>query len=168
LKATSTTGVGRALRAKKLHSRFIGHFQIIKHVGPVAYQLALPHNLSNLYDVFHVSQLRKYIPDPSHVLRPKTVKLGDDLFYQAKPIEIVDHSLKTLRNKTIPLVNVIWQSLNSTEATWEKEQKMRESRIQSCLRIGKFNFEGKIKFKGRRIVTSQLIKWYMLKLSTKY
>ena len=126
LKATSTTGVGRALRAKKLHSRFIGPFQIIKRVGLVAYQLALPPNLSNLHDVFHVSQLQKYIPNPSHVLRPKTVKLGDDLSYQAKPIEIVDHSLKSLRNKTIPLVKVIWQSLDSTEATWEKEQDMRE------------------------------------------
>ncbi|WP_440311107.1 hypothetical protein, partial [Klebsiella pneumoniae] len=45
----------------------MGPFQILKRVGPVAYQIALPPSLSNLHDVFHVSQLKKYKPDESHV-----------------------------------------------------------------------------------------------------
>lgn len=69
LRVTPTTGVGRALKAKKLTPRFIGPYQITSRVGKVAYRVALPPNLSNLHDVFHVSQLRKYIPDPSHVVQ---------------------------------------------------------------------------------------------------
>nr|KYP54958.1 Transposon Ty3-G Gag-Pol polyprotein [Cajanus cajan] len=68
LKVTPTSGVGRALRARKLTPRFVGPHQIIQRVGPVAYRLALPPSLSKLHDVFHVSQLRKYVHDPSHVV----------------------------------------------------------------------------------------------------
>ena len=67
--------------------------------------------------MFHVSQLRKYIPDPSHVLSSDEVQLRSDLTHQAKPVKIMDSSLKVLRNKTIPLVKVIWKSLNSMEVT---------------------------------------------------
>nr|KYP41898.1 Retrotransposable element Tf2 [Cajanus cajan] len=59
-----TSGVGRALKAKKLTPRFVGPYQIIHYVGPIAYRLALSPSLSNLHDVFHVSQLRKYVHDP--------------------------------------------------------------------------------------------------------
>ena len=73
LKITPKIGVGRTLKIKKLTPRFIGPYQILNKVGPVAYRVALPPNLSNLHDVFHVSQLKKYIPDPSHVIQPETV-----------------------------------------------------------------------------------------------
>jgi hypothetical protein len=59
LRVTPMTGVGRALKSKKLTPRFIGPYQILKRIGDVAYQIALPPRLSNLHDVFHVSQLRK-------------------------------------------------------------------------------------------------------------
>ena len=68
LRVTSWTGVGRALKSRKLTPRFIGPFQILKGVGPMAYQIALPPSLSNLHNVFHVSQLHRYIHDPSHVI----------------------------------------------------------------------------------------------------
>ena len=57
LKVTPVTGVGRALKSKKLTPRFIGPYQISRRIGPVAYRIALPPFLSNLHDVFHVSQL---------------------------------------------------------------------------------------------------------------
>ena len=68
LRVSPTTGVGRALKTRKLSSYFLGPFQILKRIGPVAYQLALTPSLSNLHNVFHVSQLKKYCQDPSHVL----------------------------------------------------------------------------------------------------
>ena len=68
LRVTPITGVGRALKSRKLTPRFIGPYQISERVGEVAYQIALPPSLSNLHDVFHVSQLRRYIADPSHVV----------------------------------------------------------------------------------------------------
>ena len=73
LKITPTTGIGRAMKVKKLSPHFLGPFQILKRVGSVAYKMALPTNLSNLYDVFHVSLLRKYYFDPSHLLEPESV-----------------------------------------------------------------------------------------------
>jgi hypothetical protein len=57
-------GLRGVFRTKKLCPTYVGHFQILKRIGPVAYQLALPLTMSGLHDVFHVSQLRKYIPDP--------------------------------------------------------------------------------------------------------
>ena len=58
LKVSPMTGIGRAMKSKKLTPRFIGPFQILQRVGPVAYRIALPPFLSKLHDVFHVSQLR--------------------------------------------------------------------------------------------------------------
>ena len=68
-----TTGVGRALKSKKLTPKFIGPYQILRRVGSMAYKIALPRNLVGLHDVFHVSQLRKYIADTSHVITPDDI-----------------------------------------------------------------------------------------------
>jgi hypothetical protein len=63
------TGVGGALRRRKLAPRFVGPFEINEKIRAVAYQIALPPSLSNLLSVFHVSQLRKYVYDPSHMIQ---------------------------------------------------------------------------------------------------
>ncbi|XP_057719557.1 uncharacterized protein LOC130933984 [Arachis stenosperma] len=86
LKVTLTTGVGRAIKAKKLNPRYIGTFQILERVGPVVYRMAPPPHLLNLHDKFHVSQLWKYIPNASHVLEPESVQLKEDL---TLPVAIV-------------------------------------------------------------------------------
>ena len=69
LRVTLVTGVGRALKSRKLTPCFIGLYQIAERVGEVAYQIHLPPSLANLYDVFYVSQLIKYITDLSHVVQ---------------------------------------------------------------------------------------------------
>ena len=61
-------GVVRFGKRGKLSPRFIGPFEILERVGTVAYRLALPPNMSGVYEVFHVSMLRKYTPDPAHVV----------------------------------------------------------------------------------------------------
>ena len=68
LKVSPTWGVVRFGKRGKLSPRFIGPFEIVQWVGECAYRLALPPSLSGIHDVFHVSMLRKYIIDPSHVL----------------------------------------------------------------------------------------------------
>jgi hypothetical protein len=108
LRVTPTTGVGRAIKSRKLTPKFIGPYQIISRVGSVAYQIALPPLLSNLHDVFHVSQLRKYITDPSHIIEPDTLELHDNLSFKVSPAKITDKKIKQLKNKKIPLVKVIW------------------------------------------------------------
>jgi len=68
LRVTPTTGIGRAIKSRKLTLRFVRPYQILRRIGVAAYEIALPPHLANLHNVFHVSQLRKYIADPSHVL----------------------------------------------------------------------------------------------------
>jgi len=79
LKVTPITGIDRAIKSKKLTPQFSGRYQILRKVGPVAYKIALPPILSNLYNIFHVSQMKKYISDPSHIIMPDTVQLKDNL-----------------------------------------------------------------------------------------
>ena len=102
------TGVGRALKSKKLTPRFIGPYQILERVGTVAYRVGLPPHLSNLHDVFHVSQLRKYVADPSHVIPRDDVQVRDNLTVETLPLRIEDRKVKKLRGKEIPLVKVVW------------------------------------------------------------
>ncbi|XP_052116535.1 uncharacterized protein LOC127746656, partial [Arachis duranensis] len=125
LKVTPTTGVGRAIKAKKLNPRYIGPFQILERIGPVAYRMALPPHLSNLHDVFHVSQLRKYTPDASHVLEPESVQLREDLMLPVAPVRIDDTSIKRLRGKEVSLVKVAWSRGSVEEHTWELKSEMR-------------------------------------------
>ncbi|KAI5323121.1 hypothetical protein L3X38_032193 [Prunus dulcis] len=95
-------------------------------VGPVAYRLALPPDLSRLHDVFHVSMLRKYISDPSHVLEEQPIELQEDLTYVEQPVQILDRKMQVLRSREIPLVKVLWRSHTVEEATWEPQDHMRE------------------------------------------
>ncbi|XP_073153281.1 uncharacterized protein [Henckelia pumila] len=108
-----------------LYPRLIGPFEILKNVGDLAYRLALPPYLSGIHDVFHVSLLRWYVANESHILKPSEVQLDTDLTYVKKPLRIMVHKDKVLRNKIIPLVLVQWQGRGTEEATWELESHMR-------------------------------------------
>ena len=57
--------------------------------------------------MFHISMLRKYILDPSHVLETPEIELRDDLFYEEQPVQILGRKEKELRNKTISSVKVL-------------------------------------------------------------
>ena len=126
LKVTPMTGIGRALKSRKLSPKFIGPYQILKRIGSVAYLIALPPNLSNLHPVFHVSQLRQYTSDPSHVIEPDEVQVRDNLTYEVIPLKISDCKVKQLRGKDLSLVKVMWSD-EEGDATWELEDKMKES-----------------------------------------
>ena len=137
LRVTPWTGVGRALKSRKLTPRFIGPFEILKRVGPVAYQVALPPSLSNLHSVFHISQLSKYVHDPSHVIELDNVQVKENLTYETQPLRIDDRMVKQLRGKEIPLVKVVWGSASGEDATWELEGQMRDA-YPTLFDTGKF------------------------------
>jgi len=113
------------MKSKKFTPRFIGPYQILRKIGLVAYQTCLPHFLSNLHNVFHVSQLRKYIYDPSHVIRLDTVQLKNNLTFDAMFVQIMDKKFKELGGRQIPLVKVMWNEANR-DITWELEEKIRD------------------------------------------
>ena len=112
LRISPWKGVLRFGKRGKLSPRYIGPYRIVERIGEVAYRLELPSDLDRIHDVFHVSMLRKYIPDPSHVLTEQ-------------PVQILDRREQVLRNKTIPLVKVLWRSHTVEEATWEHEEQMK-------------------------------------------
>ena len=91
----------------KLSPRFIGPYEVIEKVGPVAYRLALPPELENIHNVFHVLMLRRYRSDPSHIVSLETNELRPDLTYEEEAVEILAWEVKELQNKKIPLVKVL-------------------------------------------------------------
>ncbi|KAA3483477.1 DNA/RNA polymerases superfamily protein [Gossypium australe] len=110
----------------KLSPRFIGPYEIIERIGPVAYRLKLPIDLEKIHNVFHVSMLRRYRSDPSHVITPSEIEIRSDMTYEEEPIRILARETKELRNKKIPLVKVLWNKHGVEEATWEPEDSMRQ------------------------------------------
>ena len=118
-------GITRFGRGGKLSPRYIGLFDILERIGDVAYRLALSSQLSGIHDVFHVSMLRRYEPDPSHVLQWKDLELDVDATFEERPVRIVDRRDQVLRGRTIPLVRVLWTHYGVEETTWEREDEMR-------------------------------------------
>ena len=78
-----------------------------------------------MYNVFHISYLRKYIWDPNHAIITELLELTVDLAYEKRPIQIIDHRVKHLQNKQIPLVKVLWTNDTSLEATWEIKEDIK-------------------------------------------
>ena len=76
----------------------------------MAYEIALPPHLTNLHNVFHVSQLKKYVHDPSHILVIDEVQVKEKLSFEAQLIRIVDQQTKQLRGKTISMVKIFWDA----------------------------------------------------------
>jgi hypothetical protein len=101
------TGVGSSLKSKKLTPRFIGPYQIIDKVGEVAYRIVLLPLLSNLHSVFHVSQLRKYVYDPLHMIEVDDLQERDNLTVETVSLMIEDREVKRLRGKKVVLVKLI-------------------------------------------------------------
>jgi len=103
---------------EKLSPRYIGPFEILDHAGDVAYRLILPPSLEGMHNIFHISQLRKYVRDESHIIDHSELELQLNLSYTEQPMAIMDRSVKTLKNKAIPLVLISWNRHAPGEATW--------------------------------------------------
>ena len=107
LKRSPRKGVVRFGKRGKLNPRYIGPFEIVDGIGPVTYRLDLPEEFSRVHNVFHISMLRKYIPDSSHVLETPEIELRDDLSYEEQPVQILGREEKEICNKTVSLVKVL-------------------------------------------------------------
>jgi len=141
LRVTPTAGIGRAIKSRKLTPRFVGPYQILRRIGVAAYEIALPPHLTNLHNVFHVSQLRKYVADPSYVLESDDIQIREDLTVSTGPVRILDSQVKQLRGKEIKTVKVLWDE-TTQEMTWEMEDRMKQSYP--------YLFPGKSYFRGRK------------------
>ena len=89
LKVSPWKKVMRFGKNGKLSARFIGPYEMIEKVGPMAYRLALSLELEKIHNVFHVSMLRRYRSDPSHVVSSKVIKLRPNLTCEEETVEIL-------------------------------------------------------------------------------
>ena len=118
-------GVVRFSKRGKLSPRYIWPFEILERVCTVAYRLALPPSLSGVHEVFHVSMLQKYTPDPAYVVDWSELGIKVDETFEERPVPIMDSRERVLRHKTVRLVKMLWQHQGVEEATWEHEDTMR-------------------------------------------
>ena len=121
LRVMPKRGVVRLGKRGKLSPRFIGPFEILETVGTVAYRLALPPSMSGVHEVFHVSMLQKYTPDPAHVVDWGQIEVDRDGTFEEGPVRIVDSRDQVLRRKTVRLVLVLWRHHGVEESMWERE-----------------------------------------------
>jgi hypothetical protein len=125
LKVSPIRGTCRFRVKGKLAPRYVGPFKIIDNEGEVAYQLELPPQLSEVHDVFHVSQLKKCLRVPEEQLPMEYLDLGGDLTYRERPMKILDTAKRVTRSKVIKMCKVQWSHHMEDEATWEHEEELR-------------------------------------------
>jgi hypothetical protein len=106
---------------EKLSPRYIGPFPILEKCGKVAYKLELPPSLAGVQDIFHISQLKKWLKAPMDVVLPEVEPLETDLTYAKHPIKILDQKSRVTRRKMIKFYKVQWRNHTLEEATWESE-----------------------------------------------
>ncbi|XP_028115318.1 uncharacterized protein LOC114313150 [Camellia sinensis] len=124
IKVTPMKGQTRFDKKGKSTPRYIGQFQIVETLGPIAYQIALPLGMEQIDNVFHVSMLRGYLRDPFHVINYHLIALDGDMTYEEWSVQIINRQVKQLRNRSILMVTVEWREHYRKEATWEKEDEM--------------------------------------------
>jgi hypothetical protein len=121
LKVSPMKGVKRFGVTEKLSPRYIRPFQILEKYGKVAYKLELPPSLAGVYDIFHVSQLKKCLKAPVDVVLLEVAPLDTDLTYLERPIKILDQKSRVTRHKTIKFYKIQWSNHTEEEAKWESE-----------------------------------------------
>ncbi|KAK6148321.1 hypothetical protein DH2020_019233 [Rehmannia glutinosa] len=126
LRLSPRKGLINPKKGGKLSPRYVGPYKILQRIGKLAYRLELPAPYAGMHDVFHVSRLKKYQPDPKHIITRDTPPLMENLSYSERPIRIIDQQVRYLRKREIPMVKVVWQNHNRDEdATWEMEEDIR-------------------------------------------
>ncbi|KAK6162974.1 hypothetical protein DH2020_002815 [Rehmannia glutinosa] len=126
LRLSPRKGLINPKKGGKLSPRYVGPYKILQRIGKLAYRLELPAPYTGMHDVFHVSRLKKYQPDPEHIITRDTPPLMENLSYTERPIRIIDQQIRQLRKREIPMVKVVWQNHDRDEdATWEMEEDIR-------------------------------------------
>ncbi|KAD4888293.1 hypothetical protein E3N88_20366 [Mikania micrantha] len=125
LKVSPWKGVVRFGKKGKLAPRYVGPFKVLERIGKMAYRLELPHELSNVHPTFHVSNLKKCLADENLHIPLDEVRIDESMHFIEKPMKIVDREVKKLKNKSIPIVLVKWDSKRGPKLTWEREDQMK-------------------------------------------
>nr|GEU29596.1 putative reverse transcriptase domain-containing protein [Tanacetum cinerariifolium] len=115
LKVSPWKGVVRFGKRSKLSPRYVGPFEVVKQVGPIAYRLRLSQELVGIHDTFHVSNMKKCLADVNLHVPLEEIKIDDKLRFVEESIKIIDHEVKKLKQSWIPIVKVRWNSRRGPE-----------------------------------------------------
>nr|GEW84104.1 putative reverse transcriptase domain-containing protein [Tanacetum cinerariifolium] len=126
LKVSPWKGVVRFGKRGKLNPRFVGPFKVIERVGPIAYKLELPEELSRVHNTFHVYNLKKCYANEPLAVPLDGLHFDDKLQFVEEPVEIMGRAVKRLRNSSVPIVKVRWNSRRGPEFTWEREDQFKK------------------------------------------
>ena len=118
MKVSPIRGTRRFQVRGKLAPRYIGPFKIVMRVGAVAYRLELPEEMSDIHNIFHVSQLKKCLRVPEEQVPTEVMDLQPNLQYQERPIKILDVATQQTRRPTVRFCRVQWSNHTEAEATW--------------------------------------------------
>nr|GEW89154.1 putative reverse transcriptase domain, ribonuclease H-like domain, aspartic peptidase domain protein [Tanacetum cinerariifolium] len=104
-------------------------FEILERVGPVAYRLRFPEELSSVHDTFHVLNLKKCLTDANLHVLPDEIKINKTLRFVEEPVEIMDREVKSLKRSKLTIVKVYWNSKRGLEFTWERADHMKANML---------------------------------------
>jgi hypothetical protein len=127
LKVSPMRSVRRFNMKGKLAPRYVGPFRILRRRGEVAYQLELPASMSGIHDVLHVSQLKKCLRVPEEQIPLEELTVEGDLTYEEYPVKILETAERVTRSRVIKMCKVQWHRYKEEEATWEREDELRQS-----------------------------------------
>ncbi|GJW29395.1 putative reverse transcriptase domain-containing protein [Tanacetum coccineum] len=130
LKVSPWKGVVRFGKKGKLTPRFVGPFEIVEKVGPVAYRLNLPEELNGVYDTLHVSNLKKCLADPTLQVPLDEIRVDDKLNFMEEPVEILEKEFEKLKRSRIAIIEVQWNSKRGPEFMWKREDQMKLKYLQ--------------------------------------
>ncbi|GJV50688.1 putative reverse transcriptase domain-containing protein [Tanacetum coccineum] len=117
LKVSPWKGMIHFGKKGKLAPRYVGPFEILERIGPVAYRLRLPEELRGEHDTFHVSNLKKCLADANLHVPLNEIKVNQTLCFVEEPVEIMDREIRSLKRSKISLVKVRWNSKRGPEFT---------------------------------------------------
>ncbi|GJZ08867.1 putative reverse transcriptase domain-containing protein [Tanacetum coccineum] len=123
LKVSPWKSVVRFGKKGKLAPRFVGAFEIIEKVGPVAYRLDLPEELDSVHDTFHVSNLKKCLADPTLQVPLDEIRVDAKLNFMEEHVEILEREFKKLKRSRIAIVKKVQVNtkfLNALPPEWSK------------------------------------------------
>ncbi|GJW91102.1 putative reverse transcriptase domain-containing protein [Tanacetum coccineum] len=125
LKVSPWKGVVRINKRSKLAPRYVGPFEIVERIRPVAYRLRLPQVLSGIHDTFHALNLKKCLANMNLHVPLEEIRVDNRLCLVEELIEIMDREVKKLKQSWIPIMKVRWNSRRGPEYTWEWEDEMK-------------------------------------------
>ncbi|GJS60543.1 putative reverse transcriptase domain-containing protein [Tanacetum coccineum] len=117
----------RVIDKRAMLTRGVGplNLKLEIRIGPVAYRLELPQELSRVHNAFYVCNLKKCLSDDTLVIPLEEIQLDDKLSFVEEHVEIMDREVKQLKRSRIPIVKVRWNARRGPEYTWEREDQFK-------------------------------------------